>query len=154
MSSGKARSCERKAAYSSSGRKATGAESLPATRESANDEHRRNNQRPVVAMPSVATPSRSGLRRPTRTSRSRWSSMTTTATLGSRQVGVVELRDEAEMIVGRECPVEQSPTRSGRKQHHGFAEVDHRDATAVIETPPMADGGRNGHLPTAGYEEL
>jgi len=74
--------------------------------------------------------------------------------LRGRQIGIVELADELEMLVSCQCVGEELLTSARGQEDHRVAQIDHGDATTVVQPPPMPHGRRHRHLATGRDEKL
>jgi hypothetical protein len=66
----------------------------------------------------------------------------------------LEAGGESTMIFGTQGLGEKTLPCSCWEKDDGFAQVEDRHTTAMIEPPSMPHRGRDGHLPTGRHEKL
>ena len=83
---------------------------------------------------------------PSRLRKPRW--------LSPSEIGIVHAGHERHVVLGRQSCVKQPGSPAGGQEDDGVTEIDDGHTSALIEAPPVADSGRDGHLAAGGDEEL
>ncbi len=149
---GKGHQLDRKSAWSSADRAATGTDSLPATEGLANDDDRRNSHRPVVAMPAPCDPAEVG-----------WScgdedvSQEVVVDDNQSHYAVARSGSSSSATKRRWSSADRASSRSfwrepRGEEDHGVAQVDDGHSAVSVGSPAVADRRRHGHLSVAGNQ--